>query len=103
MPLVENSVAFDYVEDSQVLYSAGYAFGRFQQLLSDLPMDRLYETIPDFHDTKKRLNYFFEMVSLDPMGRAEEVKKEIAFFEEHKELASTLIDLLEGVPLRSPQ
>ena len=101
-PYVENSVAFDYVEDSQVLYSAGYAFGRFQQLLSDLPMDSLYETIPDFHDTKKRLNYFFEMVSLDPMGRAEEVKKEIAFFEEFKELASTLIDLLEKgeLPLR---
>ncbi|NLB40849.1 MAG: hypothetical protein GX815_01050, partial [Clostridiales bacterium] len=42
---VKNSAAFDYVEDSKVLYSAGYSFGRFQDLLSDLPMDELYVTI----------------------------------------------------------
>ena len=99
---VKNSVAFDYVEDSKILYSAGYAFGRFQQLLSDLPMDRLYETIPDFHNTKKRLDYFFEMVSLDPMCRVKDVKEDIAFFEKYRKLASTLVDLSEKgeLPLR---
>ena len=78
---VKNSVAFDFVEDSKILYSAGYAFGRFQELLSDLPMNRLFVTIPDFHNTKKRLDAFFEMVSLDPLGRAKDVKEEINFFE----------------------
>ncbi|NLC45022.1 MAG: aminoglycoside phosphotransferase family protein [Clostridiales bacterium] len=99
---VKNSVAFDYVEDSKVLYSAGYAFGRFQELLSDLPMDKLYVTIPDFHNTKKRLNSFFEMVSLDPLGRVKDVKEEIAFFEEQRELASSLVELQETgkLPLR---
>jgi hypothetical protein len=99
---VKNSVAFDYAEDSRVLYSAGYAFGRFQQLLSDLPMEKLYVTIPDFHNTKKRLDAFFEIVSLDPMIRAKDVKEEIAFFEKYRELASTLVDLLEKgeLPLR---
>lgn len=92
---VKNSVAFDYVEDSRVLYSAGFAFGRFQELLSDLPMNKLYVTIPDFHNTKKRLFDFFEMVHLDPLGRAKDVKEEIAFFEKHRELASTLVNLLE--------
>ncbi len=99
---VENSITYDYVEDSRVLYSAGYAFGRFQQLLSDLPMDKLYVTIPDFHDTKKRLDYFFEIVSFDPLGRAKDVREEINFFEQHRELACTLVDLLERgeLPLR---
>ncbi len=99
---VKNSAAFDYVEDSKVLYSAGYAFGRFQELLSDLPMDKLYVTIPDFHNTKKRLNSFFEMVSLDPLGRVKDVKEEIAFFEEQRELASSLVELQETgeLPLR---
>ncbi len=99
---VNNSVAFDYVDDSRILYSAGYAFGRFQQLLSDLPMDRLHVTIPDFHNTKKRLDDFFEIVSLDPMGRVKDVNEDIAFFEKHREMSSTLVDLLdkEELPLR---
>ena len=99
---VKNSVAFDYVEDSKVLYSAGFAFGRFQELLSDLPMEKLYVTIPDFHNTKKRLDFFFEMVSLDPLGRAKDVREEIAFFQVQRELATSLVDLLDKgeLPLR---
>lgn len=99
---VKNSVAFDYVDDSRILYSAGYAFGKFQQLLADLPMEKLYVTIPDFHNTKKRLEAFFEMVSLDPLSRAGNIKPEIEFFEKHMELASTLVNLLEKgeLPLR---
>ena len=99
---VEDSVTYDFVENSTVLYSAGYAFGRFQSLLSDLPMEKLYETIPDFHNTRKRLNYFFEMVDLDPMGRAKELKNEIAFFKNHTSLATKLCDMLDAgkIPLR---
>jgi hypothetical protein len=99
---VKNSVTFDYVENSKVLYSAGYAFGRFQQLLSDLPMEKLYETIPDFHNTKKRLDYFFEITELDPLGRAKDVQEEIKFFQENRELASKLVNMLEKgeLPLR---
>lgn len=44
---VNNSVTYETAEDPKVLRSAGYAFGRFQHLLSDLPMDKLHETIPD--------------------------------------------------------
>jgi len=99
---VKDSVTYDFVENSKVLYSAGYAFGRFQSLLSDLPMERLYETIPDFHNTRKRLNDFFEMVELDPLGRAKDLKNEIAFFEKHTSLATKLCDLLDAgeIPLR---
>ncbi|NLV91088.1 MAG: aminoglycoside phosphotransferase family protein [Firmicutes bacterium] len=99
---VPDSVTYDFVENSQVLYSAGYAFGRFQAILSDLPMDRLYETIPDFHNTRQRLEDFFAIAELDPLGRAKEVQEEIAFFREQYDLATRLCDLLEAgeVPLR---
>ncbi len=99
---VKDSVTYNFVENSKVLYSAGYAFGRFQSLLSDLPMEKLYETIPDFHNTRKRLNAFFEMVELDPLGRAKELKNEIAFFEKHTSLATKLCGLLDAgeIPLR---
>lgn len=99
---VENSVTYEFVEDPKVLSSAGYAFGRFQYLLSDFPMDRLFETIPDFHNTKKRLNDFFDMVALDPIGRVKGLEADIEFFEKHRSLASKLIDMQEKgeLPLR---
>lgn len=99
---VEDSVSFDFAEDSQVLYSAGYAFGRFCALLADLPMERLSETIPNFHNTKMRLEAFFAAVEEDPLGRAKDVAAEIAFFAEQRELASTLTEMLERgeIPLR---
>jgi len=99
---VKNSVTYETAEDPKVLKSAGYAFGRFQYLLSDLPMDKLHETIPDFHNTKKRLNNFFEVVTLDPINRAKDVKEEIKFFENNRIIASKLVDMLENgeLPLR---
>ncbi len=99
---VRNSVSYETAEDPKVLRSAGYAFGRFQHLLSDLPMDRLHDTIPDFHNTKKRLDDFFGVVARDPLGKAKEVKDDIRFFEENREIASKLINLQEAgeLPLR---
>ncbi|HOJ11796.1 MAG TPA: hypothetical protein PK733_14550 [Clostridiales bacterium] len=81
---VNNSVTYETAEDRKVLRSEGYAFGRFQCLLSDLPMDKLHDTIPNFHNTKKRLNDFFETVALDPIGRAKDVEADIRFFENNR-------------------
>ena len=101
-PYVKNSVTFETVENPKILRSAGYAFGRFQWLLSDLPMDELYETIPNFHNTKKRLKDLFDIAALDPVGRAKEVEADIKFFEDNREIASKLIDMQESglLPLR---
>ena len=65
-------------------------------------MDKLHETIPDFHNTKKRLNDFFEIVALDPISRVKEVKEEIKFFENNRLITSKLIDMQENgeLPLR---
>ncbi len=99
---IPNSIAHNTVEDLQVLRSAGYAFGRFQAVLSDLPMDRLHVTIPDFHNTKKRLDDFFQSVAGDAAGRVNDVRREISFFEEHRNLASRLTEMQEAgtIPLR---
>ena len=36
------------------LHEAGKGFGRFQRLLADFPVEKLHETIKDFHHTPKR-------------------------------------------------
>lgn len=100
--LVDGARTYDSVEDPAVLESAGRAFGNFQKLLSDFPMDTLVETIPDFHNTKLRLKSFFAMVDEDPCGRAKDCAEEIEFFKQRKKVAGCLIDQQEkGVlPLR---
>lgn len=45
-----------------IFRSAGEAFGTFQMLLSDFDASKLHETIPDFHDTRKRCETLWETV-----------------------------------------
>lgn len=99
---VENSVAYETVENDSVLHSAGYAFGRFQELLSDMPLDRLADTIPGFHDTPARLDALFAAAAADPLGRAAEVRPELDFFARHRELAGSLMAMQRKgeLPLR---
>ena len=51
---IENAEAYDYSTDLNVVYKTGQAFGNFQKILRDYPIDKLYETIKDFHNTEKR-------------------------------------------------
>ncbi len=48
------SKTYDICEDLRVIKNAGKAFGEFQMLLGDFDAKLLHETIPFFHDTKRR-------------------------------------------------
>lgn len=83
-------------------YEAGRAFGTFQRLLSDLDASSLYETIPFFHHTPRRLARFKEILAEDPCGRAAESRDAIAFALEREPMTSAITDRLEEgrIPLR---
>src|SRR5438309_5568085 len=51
---IEGTETFEAVQSPSQAFQAGRAFGEFQRLLVDLPGERLFETIPDFHNTRKR-------------------------------------------------
>ncbi len=85
-----DSVTFDSSEDLKVIEATGKAFGRFQMQLSGLDGSVLYETIPDFHNTKKRLDALFADAEADSCGRTEEVKAEIAYIASVREKAAEL-------------
>lgn len=99
---INNSRTYNTVNDTRLLYNAGKAFGDFQKYLSDFQMDRLHETIPDFHNTRKRLDDLFKAVEDDPCGRVAELGEEIEFFRERRENASYLTDMVKTgeMPLR---
>ncbi len=54
-----DSVTSDGCENPVILRGTGEAFGEFQMQLSDFDGSVLHETIPAFHDTRKRLDTLF--------------------------------------------
>ena len=96
------SVTYNSVKDPAILCNAGKAFGEFQMDLADFDSSRLYETIPNFHNTRKRYEAFVKAVEENKAGRADEVREEIDYLLSVQDLACRLTDLhSEGkLPLR---
>jgi hypothetical protein len=90
-----DSVTFDASDDLGVIEATGKAFGNFQTQLSGFDGSVLHETIPDFHNTKKRLDTFFSHVGEDLCGRVGEVQKEIAYISSVREKAAELSVMFE--------
>ena len=91
--------AYDFVEDSLCLqlpennddfYESAVAFGSFGEALSDFPVEKLVEVIPDFHNTPSRFKKFHEVLEKDPLGRAALVQEEIKFCLDREEEMGTL-------------
>lgn len=76
---VENARAYDVLETPEQAFKVAQAFGEFQCNLVDLPGPRLHETIPDFHNTPKRLEALRQAIRRDPVGRERRVRREIDF------------------------
>lgn len=92
---IEGCVTYDVVENTRQAYQAAKAFGSFQDLVSDMPIDEVVETIPDFHDTPKRYAKLMEVVADDPKGRLASVQEEVNFIKEREGLCNKLVELVE--------
>ena len=89
---VESSLSLDLPETTEDFYQSAIAFGEFQKLLNDFPVEKLYETIPDFHNTPDRYRKFLEAVEKDVCGRAASVAEEIKFVKDRADFYSVLFD-----------
>lgn len=58
---IKNTKTYNQITP-ELAYKTGIEFGNFQAMLSDLPLDNLIETIPDFHNMEFRLKQFREAV-----------------------------------------
>lgn len=67
---IEDTHTYDVVENTKQAYQAGYAFGSFQDLISDMNPEDIKESIPDFHNTPKRYEALLKSAEADVMGRA---------------------------------
>jgi aminoglycoside phosphotransferase (APT) family kinase protein len=92
---VEGAQTFEAVQTPGQAFEAGRAFGEFQLHLVDLPGDRLLETIPDFHHTRKRFAAFVEAMTKDHFNRAMDAKPEIASALKHEGLVDVILEAVQ--------
>lgn len=99
---IDNAVAYNCSEDINIVRNTGAAFGNFQKMLKDYPMNKLEETIKDFHNTPKRLKQLINDIKIDPKKRALDVAKLIVFILKREDVCSLIMDLLgtEEIPTR---
>lgn len=99
---IEGCVTYDIVENPRQAYQAAYAFGAFQDLVSDLDASLLAETIPDFHNTSKRFLNLLDVAAGDPLNRLDAVRAEFDFIVHREPLTKLLLDLVAAgeIPAR---
>lgn len=93
-PFIERARGYDELETNEQAYQAARAFGAFQNLAAGLSGPRLHETIPNFHNTPKRLEALQAAIQQDPKNRAAEVGSEIDFALARATDCSRITDLI---------
>ena len=99
---IDNATAYQQIENDNDFYTCGLAFGEFQQTLAEYPAEKLFETIPNFHNTPSRFADFKKALAEDKMGRAKDVQPEIDFVLAHECKADAITSKLESgeIPYR---
>ena len=91
---IENAISYDCSTDLDIVFNTGEAFGNFQRLLQNYPMEHLEETIKDFHNTPKRLRKLLNDIKIDPKKRVLEVSREIVFIMQRENICSLIMNKL---------
>ena len=99
---IEGATCFQKVEKSEQFYESAVAFGNFQNMLAKFDATKLYEILPDFHNTGIRFNNFLKALKEDKESRADSIKKEISFVLMREKYCTKITDLLKNgkMPLR---
>jgi Ser/Thr protein kinase RdoA (MazF antagonist) len=89
---IEGSQTFDTVKDARHAGEVGYALGIFHALLSDLPPERLADTLEGFHVTPGYLRHYDEVMAGYGANGSPEVRYCIRSINERREWAHVLED-----------
>jgi Phosphotransferase enzyme family len=70
---IENSQSFDTLDDIKRAQEVGYALGMFHNLISDLPSEKLADTLEGFHITPLYLQHYNEVLAKTKARKSPEV------------------------------
>ena len=92
----------DLTRNSKDFYYSAIAFGNFNNLLAEFDASKLYEILPNFHNTKVRYQNFLTALEKDEFNRAKDCQKEIEFIKARESYYGKIVDMLASgeMPLK---
>lgn len=86
----------------EILYNAAKAFGKFQNMLNDFPAEELYETIPNFHNTRERFSQLLTAIKENRSGRLHLAEEEVNYALSQEYMVDEITNAIKdgSVPLR---
>lgn len=87
---IGNAMSFDTINNLELAEEVGYALGLFHSLLSDLPVNRLNDTLEGFHVTPLYLKHYNEVMNAVRVKKTSEVKYCMEFIEARSAWAHVL-------------
>jgi len=92
LSFIEGARTFDIVEDTDHAREVGYALGRFQRLVSDLPPELLADTLEGFHILPLYLRHYDRVLTEISPGASPEMKHCLRFVNERRSRVNVLED-----------
>lgn len=87
---IDDAQSFDTIQDVEHAREVGTALGMFQNLISDLPTERLADTLEGFHITPLYLRHYDEVLAKKPAGKSPEVNYGLRFVSKRRAWAHVL-------------
>ena len=99
---IRKSLSLNISDSTELFAQSGFAFGHFQNQLADFDASKLYETIPNFHNTVSRLNDLKKAINNNLADRKDIAEKEIGFVLARENKCSYIVDGIKNgkYPLR---
>lgn len=97
-PFISNTQTFNEVINEEMAFAAAFTFGEYGNYLQDFPMESLFETIPNFHNTALRFDQFFTSIKHTNAARKKKAQKAIAQLLTYKNLLKDIARL--SFPIR---
>ena len=95
---MEGSLSYNKATSSEIFGSSGRAFGKFQRDLDGFDASKLFEVIPNFHNTPKRYQDFLKALSSANEERKQIAEKEIERAMQNKYISELLVG--KNLPIR---
>jgi hypothetical protein len=100
MSFIEAAQSFDTIEDSDRAYEVGYALGTFHNLVSDLPVEKLVDTLEGFHITPSYLQHYQKVLAKSDAKKTPEIEYCQQFISDRAAWAHVLENAKEKGQLR---
>lgn len=92
--LIASAHSYESIQNVEHAYQAGIVLGQFQRLFSDLPPEKMLDTLPGFHVTPHYLEQFDQAVASregqEQLNSSSEARRCAAFIEQRRDWCSVL-------------